>query len=169
MSDRFVISVKGVPLVSTNDAYIPTYKGKHCFYRKSKEMNAFQEAFSAELAKYSEAVGAFVESLRQEHEHLGIKLALVFVMPRDMYYYKRKADDLRPHDTSNYIKAAEDQISRLLGIDDKYDIQVSAVKCFSDSVTENPDVYAIIEGTDYMKYSDSYVLDFYGIGQEHGE
>ena len=83
-----------------------------------------------------------------------------------MYFYKRKADDLRPHDTSNFIKAVEDQISKLLGVDDKYDIQVSAVKCYSDDTEGNPNVYAIVECIDYMMYSKNSVLDYYNISGE---
>ncbi len=163
--EKLTLTIQGVTLVSTNEAYRPTYKGKRSFYRKSTELIAFQEDFSSKLEAFRDTANLFTEQL-SSCEHLGLKLTIVIEMPRNMFFYKRKSDDLRPNDTSNFIKAIEDQISKFVGIDDKYNVKVTAVKCFSDEI-ELSNVYAILEPDDYMAYSSDKILEFYGLEDIH--
>ena len=165
MSDRFVMKVSDVDLISTNDAYVPTYKGKRSFYRRSKEMMTFQEVFSSKLSEYKEPLQAFISDKKEEIPYLGLILKLILILPRNIYFYKRKNDDLRPQDTSNFIKAIEDQISRVVGIDDKYNVQVSAVKCYHDDI-EKPTVYMILECVNFMDYYASKILEYFSIGED---
>ena len=163
MSDRFVMKVADIDLVSTNDAYIPTYKGKRSFYRRSKELMKFQEEFSTKLLEYKESLQMFVEQNKTEISYFGLILKLILILPRDVFFYKRKTDDLKPQDTSNFIKAIEDQVSKVLGIDDKYNVQVSAVKCYEDEI-QKPTVYMILECANYMDYRASKILEYYNLG-----
>lgn len=160
--ERLVLSVRNVALVSTNVAYRPTYKGKRAFYRRSSELLAFQADFSSKLEACRDSLEVFKEQVASE-SHLGLKLTLILEMPRDMFFYKRKTEELRPSDTSNYIKAIEDQISQFIGIDDKYNVRVCAVKCFAEGL-DACNVYAILEPDDYMRYDSGRILEFYGLG-----
>ena len=162
MSDRFVMKVSGVGLVSTNDAYRPTYRGRKLFYRRSRELIKFQEEFGAKLAEYREPLQVFVSQKKSEMPHLGLILKLILVFPRDVYFYKRRPDGLRPHDASNFIKAIEDQVSKALGVDDKYNVQVSAVKCYSEEA-EAPEVHIILECADYADYCAPKIMEYYGL------
>ena len=162
MADRFVIKIKDIELVSTNEAYRPTYKGKYAFFRRSKELLAFQKNFSEKLQEYTEPFQFFLETQKQNISFLGIKLNLILSLPFYMFFYKRKSDDLRPNDTSNFIKSIEDQLSNFMKIDDKYNVQVSATKCYDENLLL-PSVYAIIECVDYKGYHSRHVLDHFGI------
>jgi Holliday junction resolvase RusA-like endonuclease len=165
MADRFVIVIKDINLVSTNEAYRPTYKGKYAFFRRSKELITFQREFSKKLETYRESFDLFIETQKQNISNLGLKLNLVLELPYYMFFYKTKQNDIRKHDTSNYIKSIEDQISAFTGIDDKFNIQVSATKTYNESAL-TPNVYVLIECIDYKKYHSKAVLDYFNIGEK---
>lgn len=146
--------------VDVNDMYIPTVSApdsngkRHGFLRSSYELMAFQDKFDAMLRDHESEIKSFIEQCRSEYEYLGFKVTLLVGMPREAYFYKRKTDDLRPHDASNYPKAIEDRLSVFTGIDDKYNVEMKAVKYCSDSNTWGFSL--IMEPVNYMTYNEEY-------------
>ena len=89
MSDRLVIKIENVPLVSTNVAYRPTYKGKKVFYRRSSEMLVFQKYFSEQLSKYADDAKTFIDLQKDALSHLGFSIKIILILPRTMYFYTK--------------------------------------------------------------------------------
>ena len=151
--------------VSTNDMYRPTVsaadsKGKrHGFLRTSYELMEFQDKFDPMLESHRSEIEEFINQCKSEYEYLGFKVTLLIGMPRESFFYKRKTDDLRPNDTSNFIKSIEDRVAVLTGIDDKYDVEIRAIKYCSDADTWGFSV--IMEPTNYMSYNEDYYKEVF--------
>lgn len=158
MDNEFTFVIDDIKLVSTNDAYIPTYKGKRSFLRRSNSLLEFQKTFQEKALEFKERALAFIEKERQAYKNLGIKIFLIFILPRDVYFYKRKKEDIRPQDTSNFIKSVEDQIALLLEVDDKYNLEVSAIKCYEDN-RENSSIFVKVSCLDYIEQTKEKVFN----------
>lgn len=158
MDNKFTFVIDDIKLVSTNDAYIPTYKGKRSFLRRSNSLLEFQKTFQEKALEFKEQALAFIEKERQAYKNLGIKIFLIFILPRDVYFYKRKKEDIRPQDTSNFIKSVEDQIALLLEVDDKYNLEVSAIKCYEDN-RENSSIFVKVSCLDYIEQTKEKVFN----------
>lgn len=130
------MSFPDLKLISTNDAYIPTAgsvkvgnRRRSAFLRRSNELIEFQGEFTRRIVSfYDEEIRNFKEFCQCNFERLGLILKLCIGMPDMNYKRKSISHDLRPYDVSNYIKAVEDVISRTLGIDDKYNMEVCVMK-----------------------------------------
>lgn len=166
---RLILEFTDLYPVNVNDAYIPT-SGKvkdgnsrrSAFLRKSNELIEFQKIYSNRLDQYKLSIDNFIQNCKRLFDHLGFDVTILVGMPRYSFFYKRKAisDDLRPHDASNYIKTVEDGVSRCIGIDDKYNMEVHVVK-YCNYESDNWEFYVIIDAVDYMKYNQSYIKEVY--------
>lgn len=149
--------------ITVNDMYVPTVSApdstgkRHGFLRKSNELWEFQEKFSSELSKYDEEIKLFIDRCNEEYDHLGFKLIILLGMPKSDLFYKRKSDDLRPNDTSNFLKSIEDVIASYTHKDDKYNIEIMGVKYRSEE--ESWGFTVILLPVDYMKYDYEYVKE----------
>lgn len=136
--------------ISTNDMYEPTYhRTKHYSYlRKSSTLLEFQDNMKLRLSKYESDIKTFIEYSKSKFTHLGLKLT-IWIGMNDILL--KTSDNLRGYDTSNYIKALEDSISTALGIDDRYNMEVKAIKYKIDS---KETWYTVIqlEPVDYLSY-----------------
>lgn len=124
--------------VSTNDMYIPVSKGKNtrrAYYMKSNELKSYQEFLFKEMTnKYQSKIVEFLQNVISFDDSLSFGFDVKFLIGMNDMNYKRKSiqNDIRPYDVSNYIKSTEDILATRLGIDDKYNMKVSAFKYKSD-------------------------------------
>ena len=126
----------GIRPTSTNEMYRPAYTAKshRSYLRKSSELVAFQSSCQENVKQYHEDIQEFVEKCKVKYpKYLGFSLKIVIGLPMDCMFYKKVTDDLRPIDTSNLIKSIEDIVSSAVGIDDKYNMKVSAEKILSSN------------------------------------
>lgn len=115
-----------IPLVSTNDMYFSRPK-------KSKKNPNFITTYTIrtpELKKFQSIMEEKLPSLidrtifdKYDLSKYGLLLSIVIYLPKDRYLLE---------DSSNYIKAYEDTISKYIGIDDKYNLTVIVHKSISD-------------------------------------
>lgn len=160
---KLVMEFPDVQPVSVNDAYRPTVSradnnGKrHAFLRSSYELMAFHDKFDPMLQEYKSQMDEFINKCKDAISFLGFEVVFLIGMPRDELFYKRNRDDLRPNDASNYIKATEDRLAVALGIDDKYTMDVRAIKYLSSNDKWNLTI--IMKPVDYMDYNESYVKE----------
>lgn len=139
----------GIRLVSTNDAYVPTARGKSgrgAFLRKSEKLKDFQKAINDSFEEeyfykkeYLHMVASYVNNL-----NIGLTMELKVSIPREEYW-NPEDKVLYRNDASNFIKAMEDAIYSNIGIDDTRNIKVSVEKGYN----EDGDWYAevTIRGT----------------------
>lgn len=167
---KLYLEIKDLYPVDVNDMYRPTVSAadrngkRHGFLRSSNELMEFQDEFDERLDSYSDKINKFIEECKESYQYLGFKLLLLIGLPRDSFFYKRKTDDVRPHDASNYIKAIEDRIAVFTKIDDKYNMESSAIKYCSDS--ENWGFWIIMEPVNYMDYNETNIKEVY-LNEEH--
>lgn len=131
---RIQYRIVGVKPCSTNDMYFSMpIQSKYKTYKNGKprlstrkirtpELKKFQEVMSHELS--SRIPDEFVEECQSKigSGQYCIKLSIYVGMPEDNY---------KTSDSSNYIKAYEDCISRRLGVDDSHNNSVSSTKYLS--------------------------------------
>lgn len=151
--------------VCTNEMYRPTVSAanssgkRHAFLRSSYELMRFQDRFDVMLSSYKSDITSFLDECKKLYQYLGFKFTILLRIPKDVIFYKRRSDDLRPCDASNYIKAIEDRLSVITGIDDKYNMEVKAVKYCSDVSSWGFSI--IIEPVNYFDYNSKlYEEDF---------
>lgn len=162
---KLVLHFDDLEIVSTNDMYIPTVgrvrdNGKRrAFLRSSQELMNFQDKFDLMLESMSDRIVNFANKCKTDYQYLGFKVILLIGMPKDVLFYKRNPDDLRPRDASNYIKAPEDRLANILGIDDKYTMDIRSVKYLSD--TNNWKLSIVIESVNYKDYTSNYIKEVF--------
>lgn len=151
--------------VCTNEMYRPTVSAanssgkRHAFLRSSYELMEFQDKFDKMLSNHKTEIDLFINNCKKLYKYLGFKVFILLRIPKDIIFYKRKSDDLRPCDASNYIKAIEDRLSVIIGIDDKYNMEVRSVKYCSE--ISNWGFSIIVEPVNYFDYNnDKYKEDF---------
>lgn len=125
----------GVKLISTNDMYIPTSRGKTgrgAFLRRSDSLKEFQsiidKSFEEEFfynKDYLSRISSYIKD-----NNLGLLMELKISIPYEEYLTSK--GDLSRNDTSNLIKAIEDSIYKNLGIDDSRNIKVIAEKGYNE-------------------------------------
>lgn len=137
--DNLEFRMVGYQPPSTNDMYVPTSGAmktsksgrRYCraFLRKSDWLNEWQnkmkEMFDSEFFYTKEELKEFSSEVLDNN--LGLKMDIIVSMPISAYGKRT----LRTNDASNYIKAIEDCISTGIGVDDKYNLVVSARKYYN--------------------------------------
>lgn len=114
--------------VSTNDMYFhmpkKTKNGRMTTYTiKSPELKNFQSTMKGILSEiYPNDILDTLKELVGKNTPYGLSLVMIFLMPPDNYISS---------DTSNYIKSLEDTIVSYTGIDDRYNIVITAAKGLS--------------------------------------
>lgn len=162
---KLVMEFNNLELVSVNDMYRPTVSkadknGKrHAFLRSSYELMSFQDKIDPMLEELIPKMKEFISQCTSEYKYLGFEVLFLIGMPKEVLFYKRNPDDLRPHDASNYIKAPEDRIAHALEIDDKYSMDIRAVKYLSDN--DKWKLTVIMKPVDYKKYTENYVKEVF--------
>lgn len=140
--------IEKINLVSTNDMYIPRpcKGGKHAYITRSTALKSLQAFMEKNLVEKlpDDVVTILNEELKDYGDDFAIKLKVAFYLP---------SKNFKKEDTSNYIKALEDCITKRTGIDDCKNVELSLKKF----LTEN----------DYM--SVKVRLESYRISSELGE
>lgn len=155
---KLIMEFKDIYPISTNEMYAPTYnhKKKYSFLRKSDTLIEFQNNMASRLLEYSDAISQFIELCKSKYTYLGFKLTIWLGM-NDMFL--KTSNNLRAYDASNYLKAIEDCISTVTGIDDRYDMEVRVIKYHTPDL-ETWYTIAQLEPVDYMIYkSENIQLD----------
>lgn len=126
----------GVRLISTNDMYIPTARGKSrkgAFLRKSDELRDFQriitESFEKEYfytKEYLHMIASYVNNT-----NIGLTMKLRISIPEEEYW-NPKNKKLYANDASNFIKAIEDAIYSNIGINDTRNIKLIVDKGYNE-------------------------------------
>ena len=129
---NLVMKVYDIPiLVSTNEMYRPTVNRKthHCFFRKSNELQAFQDAmrrlFESETICTKSDLEEFYNCNKNSTK---LVLLLKIYLPKSKYCIENNPDKLAKSDCSNFIKSIEDSIASWLGIDDRYNESIVCTK-----------------------------------------
>jgi Endodeoxyribonuclease RusA. len=148
MATVLILKYEGIEPVSVNDMYTPINASKKNvrFVKKvsSRLLNEFKRGMDLSSINFLDQINEFKNKLQQNNLNFFDMTIYVGFPYYDMYYKQKKlADDIRPHDVSNYVKAIEDYLFTLLEVDDKYNVRVTAEKYMSDS--EDWEFYVILK------------------------
>lgn len=115
-------------LISTNDMYMHPVKkcknGRYTSYTcKAPYLKELQEFYQEKLGELIRDED--IEILKSEvSKDVGVKLEIELGMPKLSIY---------ANDASNFIKSLEDCVVNRIGVDDKYNLEVSIVKTIHES------------------------------------